>query len=118
MSVTDGREESWTEDITAVVPDGQTEWEHAQEIMKRFNDYLQKGEHLREVLMIRVLKRLKPGMKLSHNWQKHSLVTQTGGFNIMKCSQCGAMGKRHSLQGFTVIDRKYAKYESCPNKRV
>lgn len=119
MSVTDGREESWTEDITAVVPDKQTELEHAQGIMKRFNDYLQKGEKPREVLIVRALKRLKPGMQLNHNWGKHSLVTQSGGYDIMKCSQCGALGKRHGLQGFTVIDRKYVRYENnCPNKKV
>jgi hypothetical protein len=119
MLVTNDKLLPWKEDIAESVTDDITHLTHAQRIIKRFNDYLQKGESLRRVIMVRPLHRLKPGMSLKHQWEKHFLVTQAGGFDVMKCRVCGAMGKRHGLQGFTVIDKKYAKYEhNCPNKRI
>lgn len=33
----------------------------------------------------------------AHNWLKHSLVTTEGGFDWMRCQECGCFGRRYGL---------------------
>lgn len=38
-----------------------------------------------------------------HDWQKHSMVTESGGFDWMKCEECGVWGKRYNPQTVEVV---------------
>lgn len=54
-----------------------------------------------------------------HYFTKTSLVTESGGFDKMKCNHCGITGKRYGIGGGTTIDPKWKKnkkYINCINK--
>lgn len=40
----------------------------------------------------------------THEWTKHSMVTQEGGYDWMKCDLCGCFGKRYGLGQFGVTE--------------
>lgn len=113
-----GSDETWTEDIVCVLEKNETPYDRAKKILNDFNAYLRIGERPRVLIAVRLMKERKPGMFLKHNWVKKSAVTQSGGYDVMECTQCGATGKRHGLGAWTIIDKKYLKYEfSCPNTK-
>lgn len=43
-------------------------------------------------------------MDCAHDWAKHSMVTQDGGYDWMMCSICGCFGKRFGLGQFGVTE--------------
>lgn len=109
--------ESWVENISCVLDPGESIMDRAKRICKDYNAYLQPWESPRRVISTRVLKKTTEFLK--HVWEKKSLVTQKGGYDIMQCKNCGSLGKRHGLMGVTVIDREFVKYEfNCPAKIV
>ncbi|WP_413460715.1 hypothetical protein [Herbaspirillum huttiense] len=38
-----------------------------------------------------------PGNECAHQWEKKSLVTQTGGYDVMICRKCGTETQRFGL---------------------
>jgi len=109
--------ESWVENISCVLDPGESVYDRAKRIIRDYNAYLQPQESPRRVISTRVLK--KSTEFLRHVWEKKSLVSQKGGYDIMQCKHCGSTGKRHGLMGFTIIDREFIKYEhNCPAKII
>lgn len=109
-------EGTWTEDISCVLDPGESALERANRIIADYNAYLAPYEHLRQVVSIRILKEPKPGMFLKHDWRETSV--NNAPLIQMVCKNCGCAGIKRKA-GFTIVDRKYIKYEfHCPNKKV
>lgn len=85
------------EPVTALAPDYVDALEHAQHLINYFNSSLRPGDAPRTLHFVRPLFDGKGDGTRPHDWQKHSLVTERGGYDLYKCSQCGKMGKRHGL---------------------
>jgi len=94
----------WVEEYSDLVVDDMTELRHCQFLIKRFNETLRPRESPREVVNVRpIIKNLNR----NHKWQKVSLVTEKGGYDVYRCAICGATGKRYGLAGFVTPDRKF-----------
>jgi hypothetical protein len=49
-----------------------------------------------------------------HNWEKQNIVSEKNGHDTVKCSICGLIGKRTSLETITVSrTKKNAKILNC-----
>ena len=102
-----GSNRQWTELVSDLVVDNMTNLQHAKFIIKRFNQFLKKGEVKRKVIRVRnTTKRAR----IKHDWQKTSLVTERGGFDKYKCSNCPATGKRYGLVTFVTPDKNFTIY--------
>ena len=107
---------AWEEPMCEIVEDDVTIEQHAKDIVDNFNATLRPHEKAREFISaISTVK--KENAVFPHDWRKVSLVTEKGGFDKMKCSRCGATGKRYGLGSYVQIDKKFKKYiDGCPNK--
>jgi hypothetical protein len=107
---------AWDEPMSEVVEDNVTAEEHAQSIVDFFNRTLRPGERPRKLVSVTETE-LKTKI-MPHQWEKVSLVTEKGGYDRMKCSNCGATGKRYGLGlSGVAIDNKYKKFaEGCEIK--
>lgn len=95
---------SWEEDC--VVEEGDPK-EKAQEIVDQFNS---DRDAERVVLSAKKIDDSK-----QHDWQKKSLVTERGGYDIYRCTGCGALGKRQGLNDYVAPDKGTPKY--CGEKK-
>ena len=91
-----------------VVEDHVTSEQHAQSIIDYFNSTLRPREQPR--VLVSVVE-TENKATLSHNWVKHSLVTEKGGYDIYKCTQCKATGKKFGLSSGVTPDGKFT--EKC-----
>lgn len=109
--------EAWEEKNTAHVENDVTAEEHAKAIVEMFNHTLRPRERPRE--FVEIVNDDAGNAKAQHVWEKVSLVTEKGGYDKMKCSVCGATGKRHGLgQNGVTVDTKFKKYGFfCPGKK-
>lgn len=84
--------------------------EYVKSILNRFNASLKKGEHPRSIIgRARILDKTN---RRKHVWEKTNLVTieKSGSmYDTCRCSNCGITGKRSTLGGSPVIDKKYKK---------
>lgn len=113
---------AWTEEMTYWVEDNVTAEQHGRELIDRFNRTLKVYEKPREFvdtiepMTENFVKNPKSAYapspaKLLHKWEKTSLVTQLGGYDIMTCCVCGAKGKRYGMGDRGVkADRKTQEY--------
>lgn len=92
---------AWKEKMSYVVDDSVTEQSHAESIIERFNKSLRPGERPRKLVKIEIEDNDK---QIDHQWEKKSLVTQPGGYDIMVCKNCGVTGKRYGLSQSVKID--------------
>jgi len=99
---------TWVEEMKYVVDDDMTCEKHAQSIIDFFNSSLRPYEHPR--VLVSVVE-TENKATLSHNWVKHSLVTEKGGYDVYKCTQCEATGKRFGLSSGITPDWKFT--EKC-----
>jgi len=112
-------ESAWSEEIIAIVGDVIKIEGHGKSLVSFFNQTLKKGEIKRDfVLATPISEYAEISAKLKHDWQKKSLVTEKGGYDIYKCSNCHATGKRYGVSAFVIIDYKFKKLENeCPNTK-
>jgi hypothetical protein len=81
-------------------------------VIRRFNETLRPGEKARR--LVRIISNEATAPKpfvLHHKWGKQNLVTisdRHGMYDKMKCSVCGAMGKRFGL-GSVTPDKKFSR---------
>lgn len=94
--------------LTLIIPPPE---KFLKELIKQFNDDLRNNEKAR------ILIKWEPTDKnkdLRHEWQKTSLITETGGYDRMRCCRCGATGKRYGVgQNGTVPDSKKIHRQNC-----
>ena len=102
-----GSDRTWVEEFSDLVVDDMDILQHCNFIIGRFNTTLRSGEKPRKVIRVRVIDR---PVNRRHDWKKVSLVTEKGGYDIYRCSYCGATGKRYGLAGFVTPDRKSTIY--------
>lgn len=80
--------------------------EHSEALVERFNATLRPGETPR-VFTGKVRLLLGESVRL-HTWEKASLVTESGGYDRMRCTVCLATGKRYGLgQGGIKLDKGF-----------
>ncbi|UBB15478.1 hypothetical protein [Comamonas odontotermitis] len=92
----------------------------AQETVAMFNATLRHGERPRTLLSVTIIDEGAAG--LPHTWQKQNLVTQSDGhgvFDIMKCAECGATGRRYGLSESITRSQAYRakKWNNCPGSK-
>lgn len=102
----------------------------AVETLERFNETLRPGEEPRRLLSVEELHEGDPRREgdyplppLRHLWRKTNLVTQMnksgrGSFDAYRCEDCGATGKRFTLGGDVVLDKKRLNFKPCPGNGV
>lgn len=109
-------------EFTVIIKDEKSTWEEGwcvpenvdveEFVSKEINDFNKERGYSRSFVGIK--RKRSIDMKQTHNWDKVSLVTERGGFDKMKCTICGATGKRFGLgqNGIRVdskFDPKYCK---------
>lgn len=105
---------AWEEPITVFVDTHVTAEQHAQETVDYFNRTLKPHEKERKLVSVKDTVIDKTAI-IPHNWIKISLVTEKGGYDKMKCTQCGATGKRYGLYGVRIDSKfKHRKYSCKP----
>lgn len=82
--------------------------ETPEQCIEHFNETLRPWERPRELVAALPMK------AKCHSWEKFSLVTEAGGYDIYKCKICGAMGKRYGLQQIVIPDKKSQQW--CKSK--
>lgn len=103
-------------EYTAIITDGKSEWEEKHSIP----DKLDPTETVKTTLLmfnrsrgcnysfVKFKRERTANIKQVHEWGKSSLVTEKGGYDKMKCKNCGATGKRYGMgQNGTVADAKF-----------
>jgi len=75
----------------------------AETTVKTFNETLRPGEKPRMVIEVVVAPNHH---RLSHDWEKTSLVTEIGFFDNYKCKRCGITGKRYGFSEFVIPPKK------------
>jgi hypothetical protein len=89
-------------------------------VLDRYNATLRPHDIPRRLVSIDAIEASAPKpIVVEHRWTKTSLVTESGGYDRMRCEACGATGKRYGLGQFGVkLDAKYGKpkWRSCPGK--
>lgn len=100
-------ERKWTEEITTVLKENETIADNARNVIDHFNDTCRPNEPHRVFVIARPI---ATKGNLKHNFQKHSLVTERGGYDIYKCTRCGATGKRHGLSSGITIDKRFTEF--------
>jgi hypothetical protein len=104
---------AWVEEMTYMVENDVTADQHGRSIVDRFNASLKPNEQPREFIEALDGTTSKPSQSVEflHQWEKTSLVTQKGGYDVMTCKVCGAKGKRFGLgQSGVKPDRKTQQY--------
>lgn len=110
---------AWLEEYTYNVPDDVTPEIKGKEIIDYYNSTLRPYEVARvfvdaididtpqteEYFKSETTPKLSV-QPLKHDWQKFSLVTEKGGYDIYRCSTCGAKGKRFGLSSIVTPDKK------------
>lgn len=99
-----GSDRIWKEPISDMVVDDMTILRHCQFIIERFNNTLRSKELPRKVISVRPTSKK---INRYHNWKKESIVTEKGGYDKYRCSNCGATGKRYGLASYVTPDRKF-----------
>ena len=122
---------AWLEEYTYNVPDDVTPEIKGKEIVDFFNRTLRPNEDARVFLdsidldnpksEVYFARDRETAPKLSvqtlkHTWEKFSLVTEKGGYDIYRCSTCGAKGKRFGLSS-TVTPDKRVNGHVCKGKK-
>ncbi len=91
--------DAWEEELNTGNEDPQA---YCERIIAEFNEResSRPGYEPRELLR---WKAADNGVDLKHAWEKTSLVTEAGGYDKMRCTGCGATGKRHGVGQDSVI---------------
>ena len=108
-------ESAWNETMSYNFDNNVTEEQHGNELIERFNATLKPMEPPRVVVSITPINSNEkaPNRFASHQWEKKSLVTQKGGYDEMRCTICGAIGRRYGLGSGVKLMSKAKKYQSC-----
>ena len=90
----------------------------AADIVASFNRTLRSGETKRKVVDVHMTTDEEnadaPYEPLRHQWEKVSIVTETGGYDRMRCTHCGLKGKRWGLgAGGVLADSTNPKMRDC-----
>lgn len=112
---------AWLEEQSVSVEDDVTAEQHGRALIDWFNRTLKIGEDAREFVDAIAMDgasavNIKPA-NVRHTWQKHSLVTQKGGYDVYKCATCGATGKRHGLSAHITPDRRFTEFCKIKSKK-
>lgn len=94
--------------------------EFAEGLINNFNDSLYPGSAPRELLSWKETEDATP-FRIRHDWEKTSLVTEAGGYDRMRCRNCGITGKRYGLGEAGVMrDRKFKhlRFEDCAKAKA
>lgn len=84
------------------IPEGSNPKEYIENIITSFNK-----ERGYDYMLVRLKRTRKGTLRVVHNWQKVSLVTEKGGYDKYKCSLCGATGRRYGVSNFIRPDKKF-----------
>jgi hypothetical protein len=112
----DPDEKAWLEEQNVSVQDDVTPEQHGRKLIDWFNSTCHVGETHREFVDAIALDG-KSTVGVRHTWEKYSLVTQKGGYDVYKCSTCGATGKRNGLSSNVVPDKRFTEFCKIKKKR-
>jgi hypothetical protein len=91
-----------------------------RDTLKAFNASLRPGEHERIYMGCEVLD--EGDTHKEHCWEKLSLVTETGKYggtyDRVRCSYCGATGKRHGLGHTVRLDGQLNRKQHLPCRDI
>lgn len=110
-------------EYTAIITDGKKEWEEHHNIP----DKLDPTETVKTTLrmfnrsrgttysFVKFKRQRTANTKQVHDWGKSSLVTEKGGYDKMKCKNCGATGRRYGTGTNGVVPDAKFDHTYCKN---
>lgn len=92
----------------------------AADMINSFNASLRPGERPRTLVGWEDISAKKSKEPLRHRWVKLSLMTETGGYDKMKCEVCGITGKRHGINECVDRDSRFRakRFADCDKAKA
>lgn len=103
-----GSSRTFEEELSLMETSDVTPMKSALRIVMAFNKSLKPGEKKRRLISATHIEESEEKMK--HLWEKKSLVTEKGGYDLMRCMSCGVIGKRYGLGQRGVTTKKGQEY--------